>query len=76
MQLVWMFSERVVYASKFAKDQCRITRLSNSMVCGAKVVYSDGSGLGGGAVRDVVALEKMQQMNFAPGHADELQWAF
>lgn len=38
---------------------------------GAQKVFVVAMGLvrGGGAVRDVVALEKMQQMNFAPGHA-------
>lgn len=37
-----------------------------------KCCFCDGSGPGRGSVRDVVALEKMQQMNFAPGHADGL----
>lgn len=60
----------VVFASEVAKDQSRITRKSNSMVWGAKVfVVAMGLVRGGGTVRDVVALEKMQQMNFAPGHA-------
>ena len=37
-----------------------------------KCCIFDGSGPGRGAVRDVVALEKMEQLNFAPGHAGEL----